>query len=59
MAMLMHLPIVVGAFIFDSTTISADGRFTSLVAYGIGLWIAVGVVALAEGHRGRFTASRR
>jgi putative effector of murein hydrolase LrgA (UPF0299 family) len=57
LVMLMHVPIVVGVYVFDSATISAQGRFTSLVVYGASLWIVVGAVAVANG--GQLTLRRR
>jgi membrane protease YdiL (CAAX protease family) len=57
MVMLMHLPIVVGAYVFMDEGLSAQEAFISLVAYGAALWIVVGLVALASG--GRLTLHRR
>lgn len=62
MVMLMHLVIVIGQFAFATETISSEGRFTSIVAYGAALWLVVGAVALANGGhitRERPPAARR
>lgn len=50
-AMLMHMPIVVGMYVFGSEAISPEGMFTSVVAYGAALWAVVGAVTLANGGR--------
>jgi uncharacterized protein len=57
LVMLMHLPIVVGAYVFMDEGLSAQEAFTSLVAYGAALWVVVVVVALANG--GRLTLQRQ
>jgi membrane protease YdiL (CAAX protease family) len=57
MVMLMHLPIVVGAYVFMNEGLSAQEAFLSLVAYGAALWAVIGLVALANG--GRLTLHRR
>jgi membrane protease YdiL (CAAX protease family) len=49
LAMLMHLPIVVGALVLGSEAISGEQMFLSLVANGAGYWLLVGAVALANG----------
>jgi membrane protease YdiL (CAAX protease family) len=51
LVMLMHLPIVVGAYAFMDASLSAQEAFISLVAYGAALWAVVGMVALASGGR--------
>ena len=55
--MLMHVVIVVGQFAFAAETISPEGTFTSVVAYGAALWLVVGAVALVNG--GHITRERR
>jgi membrane protease YdiL (CAAX protease family) len=57
MVMLMHLPIVVGAYVFMDEGLSAQEAFISLVAYGAAQWAVVALVALASG--GRLTLHRR
>jgi membrane protease YdiL (CAAX protease family) len=56
LVMLMHVPIVAGAYVFNAAVISAQGMVASLVAYGAALWVVVGVIALANG--GRLTLPR-
>lgn len=55
-AMLMHLPIVVGAIVLNAEAISGEQRFTSLIATGAAYWILVGAVALT--NRGHLTRER-
>jgi membrane protease YdiL (CAAX protease family) len=57
LVMLMHLVIVVGQFAFAAETISPEGTFTSVVAYGAALWLVVGAVALVNG--GHITREQR
>lgn len=49
LAMLMHLPIVVGALVLNSEAVSGEQMFLSLIVNGAGYWPVVGVVALANG----------
>jgi membrane protease YdiL (CAAX protease family) len=51
LVMLMHFPIVVGAYVFMDEGLAAQEAFASLVAYGVALWIVVGVVALSDRWR--------
>jgi membrane protease YdiL (CAAX protease family) len=49
--MLMHVVIVIGQYAFNIENVSPEGRFASVVVFGAGLWVVVGVVALAtHGH---------
>jgi membrane protease YdiL (CAAX protease family) len=48
-AMLMHMPIVVSQFVLNPEELSGEATFTSLIATGAALWLAVGAVALANG----------
>jgi membrane protease YdiL (CAAX protease family) len=48
LAMLMHMPIVVGALVLDAG-LSGVQMFTYLIANGAGLWLVVGAAALANG----------
>ncbi|MGZ6036231.1 MAG: CPBP family intramembrane glutamic endopeptidase [Myxococcaceae bacterium] len=58
-AMLMHMPIVVGALVLNAEAISGEQMFLSLLVNGAGYWLVVGAVALANGghitlvHRAR------
>jgi membrane protease YdiL (CAAX protease family) len=50
---LMHMVIVAGQYVFNIENVSPEGRFTSVVAFGAGLWLVVGAVALmSQGHMG-------
>jgi membrane protease YdiL (CAAX protease family) len=53
LAMVMHLPIVVGALVLNPEAATGEQMFTYLIANGAGLWIVVGAVALA--NRGHIT----
>jgi membrane protease YdiL (CAAX protease family) len=50
-AMLMHLPIVVGALVLNAGAMSGEQRFLSIVVNGAGYWLVLGAVALANGGR--------
>lgn len=49
LAMLMHLPIVVGALVLNPEAASGSQMFTYLIATGAAYWLVVGAVALANG----------
>jgi membrane protease YdiL (CAAX protease family) len=49
LAMLMHMPIVVGALVLNPEAASGEQMFMYLIANGAGLWLVVGAVALANG----------
>jgi len=54
LVILMHLVIVIGQYTFNIENVSPEGRFASVVAFGVGLWAVVGVLALAtHGHLSR------
>jgi membrane protease YdiL (CAAX protease family) len=53
LAMLMHMPIVVSQYVLNPETISGEAMFASLISTGVGLWLVVGAVALA--NRGHIT----
>ncbi len=48
-AMLMHMPIVVGALVLNAEAISGEQMFLSILVNGAGYWLVVGAVALASG----------
>ena len=48
-AMLMHMPIVVGALVLNAEAVSGDQMFLSIVVNGAAYWLVVGAVALANG----------
>ena len=56
-AMLMHMPIVVGALVLNAEAISGEQMFLSIVVTGAGYWLVVGAVALANG--GHITQDQR
>jgi membrane protease YdiL (CAAX protease family) len=47
-AMLMHVPIVIGQFVLRPTEISGAAHVTSLLVYAAALWAVVGAVAVAN-----------
>lgn len=49
-AMLMHMPIVVGALVLNADAISGGQRFMSIIVTSSAYWVLVGAVALAN-HR--------
>jgi membrane protease YdiL (CAAX protease family) len=55
-AMLMHVPIVVGALVLNAEAVSGEQMFLSIIANGAGYWLVVGAVALANG--GHITQDR-
>jgi membrane protease YdiL (CAAX protease family) len=55
-AMLMHVPIVVGALVLNAEAISGEQMFLSIIANGAGYWLVAGAVALANG--GHITQDR-
>jgi membrane protease YdiL (CAAX protease family) len=60
LAMLMHLPIVVGAIVLNADATSGEQAFTSLIAAGAAYWVVVGAVAIANhGHLTREQAAGR
>jgi len=48
-AMLMHMPIVVGALVLNAEAISGEQMFLSILVNGAGYWLVAGAVALANG----------
>ena len=49
LVMLMHLPIVFDAIVFNADAVSGEQMFLSVLVNGAGYWLIVGAVALANG----------